>query len=84
MDPYGYLSLKNFEGKSEPIPNLFDYYYREETLDQQVAFDKLKKRLTTALVLVYPDFSKSFILFTNAFDTALGAILLPKDEINKK
>jgi hypothetical protein len=45
------------------------------TEDCQVAFDSLKKSLTTSPVLAFPDLSKPFILDTDASDTGIGAVL---------
>ena len=44
--------------------------------DQQTAFDALKTAVTTAPVLRTPDFSKPFIVSTDASDFAIGATLL--------
>jgi hypothetical protein len=41
----------------------------------------LKAHLTSAPILAYPDFEKEFILFTDASDLALGAILSQKDQM---
>jgi len=43
--------------------------------EQQKAFDTLKERLTTAPILIYPDFSKPMILMTDASNVAIGAVL---------
>lgn len=46
----------------------------------QTAFENLKTCLTTPPILAYPNFEKSFIVFTDASTYALGAILAQKDE----
>ena len=46
-----------------------------------MSFDVLRTRLTTAPVLIYPDFEKEFILFTDASNYGIAAILSQmKDE----
>lgn len=47
----------------------------EWTPECQTAFDTLKKMLTDPPVLAYPDFSKPFILTTDASKFACGAVL---------
>ncbi|CAG8840030.1 26078_t:CDS:2, partial [Racocetra persica] len=51
----------------------------EATTDQQLAFEALKEKLTTAFMLAYSDFSQTFILFTNTSDQALGTVLVQND-----
>ena len=41
----------------------------------QEAFDELKHRLTTAPILIYPDYKREFILATDASYTGFGATL---------
>lgn len=47
---------------------------------QQRAFNKLKNALTTNPILVYPDFSKQFVLYVDASKDAVGAALCQKHE----
>lgn len=45
----------------------------------QKAFDTLNEALTNAPVLLYLDFSKPFVVSTNASNIAVGAVLSQKD-----
>ena len=45
-------------------------------VDCDDAFRRLKRALTTAPVLVLPDGSKSFTVYTDACGTGLGAVLM--------
>ena len=49
----------------------------------QEGFDQLKKALTEAPVLAYPDYSKPFILETNASLKGLGTVLSQKGDDNE-
>ena len=49
----------------------------------QEGFDQLKKSLMEAPVLAYPDYSKPFILETDASLKGLGAILSQKGDDNE-
>ena len=46
----------------------------------QGSFDELRRVLTSAPVLAYPDFNRQFILDTDASDTGIGAVLSQVDE----
>ena len=48
------------------------------------ATEKLKTAITTSPVLKFPDFSKAFILKTNASSTAIGAVLLQISDDGKE
>ena len=49
------------------------------TNKQQEAFDELKKAITIAPVVRYPDFEKPFLLYTDTSLTGLGAVLAQKE-----
>ena len=42
---------------------------------QQSAFEEFKKRLTSAPVLRFPDFSLQFVIQTDASEVGIGAVL---------
>jgi hypothetical protein len=44
--------------------------------EQQVAFDTLKQALISALVLALPNFSRLFVIETDAYDDGVGAALM--------
>ena len=56
----------------------------EWTQKCQESFDKLKKILIENPVLSHPDFSKEFILITDASAEGLGAVLAQKNENDKE
>jgi hypothetical protein len=47
----------------------------EWTNECQTAFEELKNRLVSSPILAHPDFSKKFILDTDASTEAIGAVL---------
>ena len=49
----------------------------------QEGFDQLKKALIKAPVLAYPDYTKPFILETDALLKGLGVVLLQKGDDNE-
>jgi hypothetical protein len=73
--------VKGFSSIAEPLNRLL----KKNTLyiwskDQHDAFEKLKTCLMTPPILVYPNFGKPFILYTDASTFALGAILSQKNK----
>jgi RNase H-like domain found in reverse transcriptase/Reverse transcriptase (RNA-dependent DNA polymerase) len=77
--------IRNFSEVAKSLTLLLhkDQHY-EWTEKQQIAFDKLKKRLITAPILQYPDFEKPFILATDASYHGFGATLSQLDENRKE
>lgn len=50
----------------------------------QEAFDKLRQKLVSAPILAFPDYTKAFILDTDASDTCIGAVLSQLDDEGAK
>lgn len=50
------------------------------TAECQWYLEELKCRLTTTPVLAYPDYSRPFILDTDAIDFGIGAVLTQRDD----
>src|SRR5688572_19817421 len=48
--------------------------------NQQQAFEILKEKLTTALIVRYSDVEKPFFLYTDASGVGLGAVLAQKED----
>ena len=53
------------------------------TAECEVAFEALKSKLLTPPILAYPDFSRDFIIETDASKHGLGAILSQHQEDNR-
>jgi ribonuclease HI len=47
----------------------------------EASFQELKKRLTTAPILVMPDMKKSFSIYCDASDQGLGCVLMQDDHV---
>lgn len=72
--------MENFSRIAEPLNRLLKKGVRWHWGDeQQKAFDQLKISLTESPVLTCPDFTKPFVLQTDASDAGLGAALIQHD-----
>ena len=73
--------ISNFSKLAAPLTILLkkncSFFWREE---QQSAFDILKSALINAPILRFPDYSKQFIIRTDACAEGIGGVLLQKDE----
>ena len=67
--------VKDFAAIAKPLHNLTTKSQFKWTDECQTSFDKLKQVLTSGPLLAHPDFSKQFILDTDASDKAIGAVL---------
>ncbi len=89
----GYLRryIKNFADEVAPLTDLTTDGVPDKDITGHwtpvhlIAFERIKKLLTTAPVLTHPDFNRPFIIETDASDYAVGAMLAQeyKDEQNR-
>jgi ribonuclease HI len=69
----------------KPIHNLLKQDHSFSwTDDVENAFLRIKKAISSAPVLAKPDFEKDFIIYTNATEEAISAILLQCDDQNNE
>ncbi len=68
--------IKNYATIAEPLNKLLrkEGEWQWDTPQQQ-AVDELKRRLTEAPILAFPDFNLPFVLFTDASNHGIGAVL---------
>lgn len=67
-----------FSRLATPLIALTKKYVRFKlTEDCQWLFDTLKEQLTAVPLLKYPDLNKPIILYTNASEQCIGAVLTP-------
>jgi hypothetical protein len=71
--------IKNYAQICLPLTNLSKDVPYKWGSEQESAFNQLKSALTTAPILIFPDFSKVFILETDSSGLALGAVLSQND-----
>ena len=72
--------IKNYASIMKPLYRLTKKKVKFVwTNECEVAFNKIKKAICSDVVLKSPDFSKEFVLATDASDIALGACLSQKD-----
>ena len=85
--------IKNFSSIAKPLNDLLQGVDNTKKsskqklvkweLEQQLAFDELKEALCSSPVLGYADYTKPFILHTDASLDGLGAVLYQLDPSNK-
>ena len=73
--------IEGFSKIANPMTSLLEKNAKFVWTQQcQASFEELKKRLTTALMLVLPDLNKSFSIYCDASRLGLGCVLCKKDE----
>ena len=68
--------IKGYAHLAKPLTNLLRKGASEWSAEAQTAFDQLKTALTNAPILGIPDFSKTFIVGTDASTYGIGAVLM--------
>jgi hypothetical protein len=69
--------VQHFEVISQPLTKLLKKgVFFVWSNEQKVAFDTLKQALISASVLALPNFSRPFIIETDACDDGMGAVLM--------
>ncbi|XP_042467322.1 uncharacterized protein LOC122050489 [Zingiber officinale] len=74
--------IHNFSRIALPLTSLTKKGVRYEWTDRcQKSFEELKGRLTTSPVLLIPDGSGRFVVYTDASKTGLGAVLMQNGKV---
>ena len=73
--------MQKFAQIAKPLHKLTEQNAKFKwTNECQKAFEQLRNCLSTTPILAYPDFSREFVLDTDASDTGIGAVLSQEDE----
>ena len=68
--------VQNFASVAKPLHQLVEKNREFRWTEQcQRAFEEIRQKLVSSPVLSFPDFSKPFVLDTDASDTGIGAVL---------
>jgi hypothetical protein len=74
--------IEGFSKLAKPMTSLLEKNAKFAWSDKcQASFEELKKRLTTAPVLVLLDLSKKFSIYCDAFHQGLGCVLMQEGRV---
>ena len=74
--------VQNFSKITTPFTNLIRKITKYKWTDWcEEAFQELKKRLTTAPILVLPTNNKDFVMYSDASKNGLGCVLMQDDRV---
>ena len=77
--------IKNYAKIALPLIRLTRKDIKFEwTQECQKAFDHLKQQLISEPILKFPDFTQHFVLYTDALDFGLGAVLAQRSHNGKE
>ncbi|KAL1189487.1 putative mitochondrial protein [Cardamine amara subsp. amara] len=77
--PYRYAHFQKGE-IGRPLTNLLRKGQFSFGAEANEAFEKLKTAMTTTPTLALPDFTKPFVIQTDAFDQGIGAVLSQNEQ----
>jgi hypothetical protein len=73
--------VQDFAKIAKPLHRLTEKTSKFEwTSECQAAFNDLRQKLVSAPILAFPDYTRSFVLDTDASDTGMGAVLSQLDD----
>jgi hypothetical protein len=79
---YYHRFIKDFSKIAKPMTKLLEKNKAFEwTMECQASFEELRKRLTSAPVLVLPDLTKKFDIYCNASCWGLGCVLMQEGQV---
>jgi hypothetical protein len=81
MKHHGHTFIKDFPKIAKPMTKLLKNKAFEWTKECQASFEELRKRLTSASVLVLPDLTKKFDIYYDASRQGLGCVLMQEGQV---